>query len=46
MLTVTNLGLLLGQGVFVKYAVEELELGPTAFAILLGMTAVGAAPAG
>jgi hypothetical protein len=46
MLTVTNLGLLLGQGVFVKYAVEELELGPTAFAILLGTTAVGAATGG
>ena len=46
MLTVTNLGLMLGQGVFVKYAVEELGLGPTAFAILLAMTAIGAATGG
>lgn len=46
MLTVTNLGLLLGQGVFVKYAVDELDVGPDAFAILIGMTAVGAATGG
>jgi hypothetical protein len=46
MLTVTNLGLMLGQGVFVKYAVDELGLGPTAFAILLAMTAIGAATGG
>ena len=43
MFTVTNLGLMFGQGIFVKYAVDELGLGGVEFGILLAITAMGAA---
>lgn len=43
MFTVTNLGLMFGQGIFVKYAVDELGLGGTEYGILLAITAMGAA---
>ncbi|NNE11518.1 MAG: MFS transporter [Ilumatobacter sp.] len=46
MFTVTNLGLMFGQGIFVKYAAEELSLGPVEFGILLAVTAMGAATGG
>lgn len=46
MFTVTNLGLMFGQGIFVKYAVEELGLGSSGFGLLLAITAVGAAAGG
>lgn len=44
--TVTNLGLLFGQGVFVKYAVEELGASPMEFGIMLAVAAVGGATGG
>jgi MFS family permease len=46
MFVVTNLGLMFGQGVFVKYAVDELGLNGSEFGILLAVTAMGAATGG
>ena len=46
MFTVTNLGLMFGQGIFVKYAVEELGLDGIEFGVLLAITAMGAASGG
>lgn len=43
MFAVTNLGLMFGQGIFVKYAVVELGLNNVEFGILLAITAMGAA---
>lgn len=42
----TNLGLMFGQGIFVKYAVDELGLGGVEFGLLLAITAIGAASGG
>ena len=44
--TVTNLGLMFGQGIFVKYSVVELGLSGTEFGLLLAITAMGAATGG
>ena len=46
MFTVTNLGLMFGQGVFVMFAVEELGLSGGEFGVLLAVTAMGAATGG
>ncbi len=46
MFGVTNLGLMFGQGIFVKYAVVELGLSSSEFGILLAITAIGAASGG
>lgn len=46
MFTITNLGLMFGQGIFVKYAVEELGLSGPEFGALLAITAMGAASGG
>ena len=46
MFAVTNLGLMFGQGIFVKYAIEELGLGGVEFGLLLAITAMGAASGG
>jgi MFS family permease len=46
MFALTNLGLMFGQGVFVKYAVEELGLDSIEFGLLLAITAMGAASGG
>lgn len=46
MFTVTNLGLMFGQGIFVKYAIEEIGLDNLGFGILLAITAMGAASGG
>ena len=46
MLTVTNLGLMLGQGIFAKFAVDELGLDSFGFGLLLAITAMGAASGG
>jgi MFS family permease len=46
MFTVTNLGLMFGQGVFVMYAVDELGLSGSEFGLLLAVTAMGAATGG
>ena len=46
MFTITNLGLMFGQGIFVKYATEELDLGNIEYGILLAITAMGAASGG
>ena len=46
MFTVTNLGLMFGQGVFVMYAVDELGLSSGEFGVLLAVTAMGAATGG
>ena len=46
MFTVTNLGLMFGQGVFVMYAVDELGLSGGEFGVLLAVTAMGAATGG
>jgi MFS family permease len=43
MFAATNLGLMLGQGVFVMYAIDELGLSEAEFGILLAVTAMGAA---
>jgi len=43
MFTITNLGLMFGQGVFVMYAVNELGLSDREFGVLLAITAMGAA---
>lgn len=42
----TNLGLMFGQGIFVKYAVVELEVTTAEYGILLAITAMGAASGG
>ena len=39
MFAVTNLGLMFGQGIFVKYATVELGLSVTEYGILLAVTA-------
>ena len=46
MFTVTNLGLMFGQGIFVMYAVDELGLSGGEFGVLLAVTAMGAATGG
>ncbi len=46
MFTVTNLGLMLGQGIFAKFAVDELGLDSFGFGLLLAITAMGAATGG
>jgi MFS family permease len=46
MFAATNLGLMFGQGVFVKYAIDELGLSEAEFGILLAITAMGAATGG
>jgi MFS family permease len=46
MFAITNLGLMFGQGVFVKYAIDELGLSEAEFGILLAITAMGAATGG
>jgi len=46
MFTVTNLGLMFGQGIFVKYATVELGLDSVEYGILLAITAMGAASGG
>ena len=44
--TVTNLGLMFGQGIFVKYASVELGLDSVEYGVLLAITAMGAASGG
>ncbi|HSJ92166.1 MAG TPA: MFS transporter [Ilumatobacter sp.] len=44
--TITNLGLMFGQGIFVKYASVELGLDSVEYGILLAITAMGAATGG
>jgi MFS family permease len=46
MFALTNLGLMFGQGVFVKYAIDELGLTEAEFGVLLAITAMGAATGG
>lgn len=46
MFTVTNLGLMFGQGIFAKFAVVELGLDSLGFGLLLAITAMGAATGG
>jgi MFS family permease len=46
MFTITNLGLMFGQGIFVLYATDELGLDSLGYAILLAITAMGAASGG
>jgi MFS family permease len=46
MVAASNVGMMLSQGVFAKYAVDELGLSTSSFAILLAMTAIGAATGG
>ena len=46
MFTVTNLGLMFGQGIFVKYASVELGLDSVEYGLLLAITAMGAASGG
>jgi MFS family permease len=46
MFAFTNLGLMFGQGIFVKYAIDELGLTGTEFGILLAVTAMGGATGG
>lgn len=46
MFAVTNLGLMFGQGIFVKYAIDELGLSGIEFGLLLAITAMGAASGG
>ena len=46
MFTLTNLGLMFGQGIFVKYAIDELGLDSFEFGLLLAITAMGAASGG
>jgi MFS family permease len=43
---VTNLGLMFGQGIFVKYASVELGLNSVEYGVLLAITAMGAASGG
>ena len=42
----TNLGLMFGQGIFVKYATVELGLSNAEFGLLLAITGIGAATGG
>jgi MFS family permease len=44
--TLVTLGLAFGQGIFVKYAVDELGIEEWAFGVLLALTAIGAATGG
>jgi MFS family permease len=46
MFAVTNFGLMFGQGIFVKYAVETLGLSSFGYGLLLAITAIGAATGG
>ncbi len=46
MFVLTNLGLMFGQGIFVKYAIDELGLNNVEFGLLLAITAMGAASGG
>jgi MFS family permease len=46
MFTITNLGLMLGQGIFAKFALVELGLDSLGFGVLLAITAMGAATGG
>jgi predicted MFS family arabinose efflux permease len=46
MFAITNLGLMFGQGIFVKYAIDELGLGAVEYGVLLAITAMGAATGG
>ena len=46
MFAVTNLGLMFAQGIFVKYAIDELGLNGIEYGILLAITAMGAASGG
>jgi MFS family permease len=46
MFALTNLGVMFGQGVFVKFAAVELGLGPRGYGALLLVTATGAAAGG
>ncbi len=46
MFALTNLGLMFGQGIFVKYAIDELGLDSFEFGLLLAITAMGAAAGG
>ncbi len=46
LLAITNLGMMLGQGIFVKYAAVELGVTGTGFGLLLTTSAVGAALGG
>ena len=46
MFAVTNLGLMFAQGIFVKYAIDELGLDGIEYGILLAITAMGAASGG
>ena len=46
MFALTNLGLMFGQGIFVKYAVVELEVTTAQYGLLLAITAMGAASGG
>jgi predicted MFS family arabinose efflux permease len=46
MSALTNLGVMFGQGIFVKFAAVELGLGPGGYGTLLVVTAVGAAAGG
>jgi MFS family permease len=43
---VVTLGFALGQGIFVKYAIEELGVSEWAFGVLLALSAIGAATGG
>ncbi len=46
MFAFTNLGLMFGQGIFVKYAIDLLGLSSAEFGLLLAITAIGAATGG
>ncbi len=46
MFAVTNFGLMFGQGIFVKYAIETLGLSSFGYGLLLAITAIGAATGG
>jgi MFS family permease len=46
LLTVTNFGLLLGQGIFVKYAADELGLGGIGYGVLMVVAGLGASLGG
>jgi MFS family permease len=46
LLTVTNFGLLLGQGIFVKYAADELGVGGIGYGVLMVVAGLGASLGG
>lgn len=46
MFAITNLGLMFAQGIFVKFAIDELGLEGIEYGILLAITAMGAASGG